>query len=338
MWSLQHLQVKLSQSVWVQTVVTTFISPWTAMDGTNKSSHQRVFAWYFNFMVLGVVWIMPLIFTSLEVWQSPVQIKLGSGPLGKSKAENPRCNTWGWGYKLTGAYNIMAWIGHESTSKTGYAARHQEVKYFGSCSQSSSERPIGKQIRKTSGNMKHYETAQNCKKSDSGTQEVLLQSMNLTVRLITNSSARLAICSAFCGQPMTAKLLQAYLKMYTFAHCLHLSSSLSPGPTNPPNSGSACCAGRCHGLSIRLAFKFAHFERDQSRKKKWPESTGMYGEKQKLHSIRAHSISQLWLHSMQFMLGGPSWKSPCGYPKETSTCLMKAVQNQLFPKRIASKS
>lgn len=46
--------------------------------------------------------------------------------------------------------------------------------------------------------------------------------MNLTVRLITNSSARLAICSAFCWQPMTAKLLQAYLKMYTFAHCLHL--------------------------------------------------------------------------------------------------------------------
>lgn len=196
-----------------------------SMDGTNKSSHQRVFAWYFNFMVLGVVWIMPLIFTSLEVWQSPVQIKLGSGPLGTSKAENPRCNTWGWGYKLTGAYNIMAWIGHDSTSKTGYAARHQEVKYFGSCSQnsqSSSERPIRKHIRKTSWNMKHYETAQNCKKSDSRTQEVLLQSMNLTVRLITNSSARLAICSAFCWQPMTAKLLQAYLKLYTFAHCLRL--------------------------------------------------------------------------------------------------------------------
>ena len=70
--------------------------------------------------------------------------------------------------------------------------------------------------------MKHYETAQNCKKSDSRTQEVLLQSMNLTVRLITNSSARLAICSAFCWQPMTAKLLQAYLKLYTFAHCLRL--------------------------------------------------------------------------------------------------------------------
>lgn len=106
-----------------------------------------------------------------------------------------------------------------------------------------------------------------------------------------------------------------------------LSTSLSPGPTNPPNSGSACCAGRCHGVSIRLAFKFAHFERDQSRKKKCPKSTGIYGEKQKLHSINAHSISQLWLHSMQFMLGGPSWKSPCGYPKETSTCLMKVVQN-----------
>lgn len=162
MWSVQHLQVKLSQSVWVQTVVTRFISPWTAMDGMNKSSHQRVFAWYF--MVLGVVWIMPLIFTSLEVRQSPVQIKLGSGPLGTSKAENPLCNTWGWGYKLTGAYNIMAWIGHDSTSKTGCAARHQEVKYFGSCSQnsqSSSERPIGKQIRK---NIMKYETLWNSTK------------------------------------------------------------------------------------------------------------------------------------------------------------------------------
>ena len=74
---------------------------------------------------------------------------------------------------------IYFWIWHDSTrptSKTEYAAWHQKVKYFASCSRSNSERPIGKQMQKNI--MKHYETAQNCEKSDSRTQDVLLQSIN----------------------------------------------------------------------------------------------------------------------------------------------------------------
>ena len=136
---------------------------------------------------------------------------------------------------------------------------------------------------------------------------------------------------------MTAKLLQAYSKLYTFVTFCNISHHLSISWAHEPTQLWICL----YRLSIRLAFKFAHVERDQSRKKKWPESTGIYGKKQKLHSIHC-SQSLTVSHSCGFIQCHSCWADHLGnlladIPRKLRHAL-KAVQNQLFPKRTVSHS
>ena len=143
--------------------------------------------------------------------------------------------------------------------------------------------------------------------------------------------SRLAICSA------TAKLLQANSKLYTCVTFCNISHHLSISWAHEPTQLWICLL--CWALSRAVhptCFQVCTcWKRSESQK----EMTGIYWNlwekaETSFNTLLTvpHSISQLWLHSMSFMLGGPSWKSPCGHPKETSTCLEGCAESAV-PKK-----